>query len=54
MLPNGLALLTIVGALWAVLYAFDFWFLLAWRPVWQGLALAVLPALLFMYPQPSS
>ncbi|HEY8572802.1 family 1 glycosylhydrolase [Phenylobacterium sp.] len=43
-----------VGILWAVFYAYVFWSLTPWKPVWQGLAFALIPAalaILIMYPQ---
>ena len=52
--PVGLALHLGVGVLWAIFYAYVFWSVLAWRPVLQGLAFALIPSLLavlIMYPQ---
>jgi len=50
----GMVLHLGVGMLWAVSYAYVFWSLLVWRPVFQGLAFVLFPALLaelVMYPQ---
>ncbi len=50
----GMSVHLLVGALWAVFYAYFFWSVLPWRPVWQGLAFAVVPAalaILVVYPQ---
>ena len=50
----GLALHLVVGVLWAVFYAYFFWSLIPWRPVWQGLIFSLAPALLaelVVYPQ---
>ena len=50
----GLLLHTLVGVIWAVFYAYFFWSVLAWRPVWQGLVFALIPAalaILVVYPQ---
>ncbi len=50
----GLLLHVGVGVLWAAFYAYFFWSLTVWRPVWQGLAFSLLPALvaeLIVYPQ---
>ena len=44
--PAGLAAHLIVGALWAVFYAYFFWSLLDWRPLFQGLVFALIPAAL--------
>jgi beta-glucosidase/6-phospho-beta-glucosidase/beta-galactosidase len=51
---SGMILHISAGVLWAIFYAYFFWSLFAWRPVWQGLAFSILPALLamsIMYPQ---
>ena len=42
----GMAAHAMVGALWAIFYAYFFWSLLDWRPVAQGLVFALLPAAL--------
>jgi beta-glucosidase/6-phospho-beta-glucosidase/beta-galactosidase len=50
----GMALHVLVGAIWAVFYAYFFWSVLVWRPVWQGLAFTLIPtvlATLVVYPQ---
>ena len=50
----GLTLHTVVGIIWAVFYAYVFWSRFQWRPVWQGLAFALIPAalaILVVYPQ---
>ncbi len=52
--PAGLAIHSLVGALWAIFYAYFFWTLLRLRPVFQGLVFSLLPtilALLIAYPQ---
>ena len=50
----GMAIHIVVGALWAIFYAYFFWSVLNWRPVLQGLLFSLLPAtlaLLIAYPQ---
>ncbi len=50
----GMAVHAIVGALWAIFYAYFFWAHFDWRPACQGLVFALLPtilALLFAAPQ---
>lgn len=50
----GMSLHTLVGVIWAVFYAYFFWSLLVWKPVWQGLVFIILPttmAILVVYPQ---
>ncbi len=52
--PLGMAAHALVGAGWALFYAYFFWARFRWRPALQGLAFAVLPALLaiaIMVPQ---
>jgi beta-glucosidase/6-phospho-beta-glucosidase/beta-galactosidase len=44
--PAGIAAHAVVGAAWALFYAYFFWARLRWPPALQGLAFAVLPALL--------
>jgi beta-glucosidase/6-phospho-beta-glucosidase/beta-galactosidase len=51
---SGMVLHTLVGVIWAVFYAYLFWSVLAWRPVWQGLAFTIVPTVLatvVVYPQ---
>ena len=50
----GMLLHILVGAIWAVFYAYFFWSLLPVRPVWQGLVFALAPSTLALgvvYPQ---
>jgi len=50
----GMGMHVAVGVLWAVFYAYFWWSLLRWRPLFQGLAFAIAPAalaILVMYPQ---
>jgi beta-glucosidase/6-phospho-beta-glucosidase/beta-galactosidase len=50
----GMVLHMLVGAIWAMFYAYFFWSVLAWRPVWQGVVFALAPtalAILVVYPQ---
>jgi beta-glucosidase/6-phospho-beta-glucosidase/beta-galactosidase len=50
----GMMLHLVVGAIWAVFYAYFFWSVLPLRPVLQGLAFAFVPmplAILIMHPQ---
>lgn len=42
----GMALHLVVGALWAIFYAYFFWARFDWPPALQGLAFSLLPALL--------
>jgi beta-glucosidase/6-phospho-beta-glucosidase/beta-galactosidase len=52
--PAGMAAHSLVGAAWALFYAYFFWARLRWRPALQGLAFAALPATLaavIVYPQ---
>jgi hypothetical protein len=54
--PTGMLLHTAVGAIWAVFYAYFFWSTFNWRPVWQGVAFSLGPAILagfIMVPQMS-
>jgi beta-glucosidase/6-phospho-beta-glucosidase/beta-galactosidase len=44
--PAGLAAHAVVGAAWALFYAYFFWARFRWPPVLQGLAFAALPAAL--------
>ena len=44
--PAGMSAHALVGAGWALFYAYFFWAQLRWRPALQGLAFAALPALL--------
>ena len=44
--PAGMAAHASVGAAWALFYAYFFWARLRWPPALQGLAFAILPALL--------
>jgi hypothetical protein len=44
--PAGLALHAMVGAIWAIFYAYFFWSTFDVRPLFQGMVFAVLPALL--------
>lgn len=51
---SGMLLHTLVGVIWALFYAYFFWSMLLWRPVWQGLAFTLVPAtlaVLLVYPQ---
>ena len=50
----GMLVHAVVGALWAIFYAYFFWSALDWPPVAQGLSFSLLPtvlALLVAYPQ---
>src|ERR671912_19839 len=50
----GMLLHLLVGAIWAVFYAYFFWSVLPLRPVLQGLAFAFVPmplAIFIMHPQ---
>jgi beta-glucosidase/6-phospho-beta-glucosidase/beta-galactosidase len=47
--PAGMAAHATVGAAWALFYAYFFWGHFRWPPPLQGLAFAVLPALLAMF-----
>jgi hypothetical protein len=52
--PTGLLIHAGIGAIWAIFYAYFFWSELPWKPVYQGLAFAIIPALvagLIMIPQ---
>jgi hypothetical protein len=52
--PVGLVMHLIVGAIWAIFYAYFFWSILDLRPVLQGMVFSLLPALLaglIMIPQ---
>lgn len=44
--PIGMALHCAVGAIWAVFYAYFFWSIYEWRPVFQGMAFSLLPMVL--------
>ena len=44
--PAGLALHAMVGAIWAIFYAYFFWSTLDVRPLLQGMVFAILPAFL--------
>jgi glycosyl hydrolase family 1 len=51
---TGFALHLGVGVLWAIFYAYFFWSLLAWPPIYQGLVFSILPTFLaefVMFPQ---
>jgi beta-glucosidase/6-phospho-beta-glucosidase/beta-galactosidase len=53
-LTAGLLAHGAVGVAWALFYAYFFWSRLRWPPVLQGLAFAIIPAILaifFVYPQ---
>jgi beta-glucosidase/6-phospho-beta-glucosidase/beta-galactosidase len=47
--PTGLAAHAVVGAAWALFYAYFFWARFRWPPALQGLAFATLPALLAIF-----
>jgi beta-glucosidase/6-phospho-beta-glucosidase/beta-galactosidase len=47
--PAGFAAHAITGAGWAVFYAYFFWARFRWRPALQGLAFALVPALLAIF-----
>jgi beta-glucosidase/6-phospho-beta-glucosidase/beta-galactosidase len=47
--PAGMAAHAVVGAAWALFYAYFFWARLRWPPVLQGLAFAALPAALAIF-----
>jgi beta-glucosidase/6-phospho-beta-glucosidase/beta-galactosidase len=52
--PTGMAAHALVGAAWALFYAYFFWARVDWPPPLQGLAFAALPATLaalIVYPQ---
>lgn len=52
--PIGLAMHAVVGAIWAIFYAYFFWSLFEYPPVLQGLIFSFLPAVLaglIMVPQ---
>jgi len=52
--PAGMAAHMLVGAAWALFYAYFFWSRLRWPPALQGLAFAALPATLatlIVYPE---
>jgi beta-glucosidase/6-phospho-beta-glucosidase/beta-galactosidase len=52
--PAGMAAHALVGAAWALFYAYFFWARFRWPPPLQGLAFAALPAVLaaiIVYPQ---
>lgn len=44
--PAGLAAHALVGAAWALFYAYFFWAIFRWPPILQGLVFSVLPAAL--------
>ena len=44
--PAGMAAHASVGAAWALFYAYFFWARFPWKPVFQGLVFATLPAVL--------
>jgi beta-glucosidase/6-phospho-beta-glucosidase/beta-galactosidase len=44
--PAGMAAHALVGAAWALFYAYSFWARFRWPPALQGLAFAALPAVL--------
>jgi hypothetical protein len=44
--PTGLALHVLVGAVWAIFYAYFFWSTFEWPPPIQGLAFSVIPIVL--------
>lgn len=50
----GMLLHLVVGAIWAVFYAYFFWSVLPLRPAWQGMIFAFVPmplAIFIMHPQ---
>src|ERR1044072_2900057 len=52
--PTGVSMHIVVGAIWAIFYAYFFWSLFASAPIIQGLLFSLLPALLaglIMIPQ---
>lgn len=52
--PVGMALHVVVGVIWAVFYAYFFWSVLRWPPVWQGVVFSLIPTVLaiaLVYPQ---
>ena len=52
--PVGMTAHALVGAAWALFYAYFFWARLNWPPILQGLVFAILPATLaalIVYPQ---
>ncbi len=48
-LPFGLAAHAVVGAAWALFYAYFFWARFRWPPALQGLVFAALPAVLAVF-----
>ena len=44
--PAGLVLHALVGATWAIFYAYFFWSTFEWRPAIQGLAFSAIPIVL--------
>ena len=44
--PIGMAMHALVGAVWAVFYAYFFWSLMDIRPIFQGLIFSAFPTLL--------
>lgn len=44
--PVGMAMHAVIGAVWAIFYAYFFWSVLRLRPALQGLVFAAIPALL--------
>jgi len=52
--PVGLFMHLVVGAIWAIFYAYFFWSIVDLRPVLQGIIFSILPAILaglIMVPQ---
>jgi hypothetical protein len=52
--PVGMAMHAVVGAVWAIFYAYFFWSLIDARPILQGILFSLLPTLLaglIMIPQ---
>lgn len=52
--PVGMIMHAVVGAVWAIFYAYFFWSLMDWRPLFQGLLFSIFPAVLaglIMIPQ---
>ena len=43
--PTGLLMHAGIGAIWAIFYAYFFWSELPWKPIFQGLTFAIIPAL---------
>ncbi len=45
----GIVAHALTGALWAIFYAYFFWSLFHWRPLLQGLAFSLIPAILALF-----